>query len=45
MHKNFRVAKFDRQHFFNVSGLSSGIYIVRIVSSSFNATQKLIIVQ
>ncbi len=45
IHKKFKVAKFDRQHFFNLSGLSSGIYIVRIVSTSFNATQKLIIVQ
>jgi hypothetical protein len=45
IHKNFRVAKFDRQQFFNLTGLSSGIYIVRIVSSTFNASQKLIIVQ
>ncbi|MCE7062489.1 sialate O-acetylesterase [Dyadobacter sp. CY343] len=45
IHKTFKVAKFDRQHFFNLSGLSSGIYIVRILSTTFTASQKLIIVQ
>jgi hypothetical protein len=45
IHKTFTVKKFDSQQVFSLSGLSSGIYIVRIHSISFNATQKLIIVQ
>ena len=45
IHKTFQIPKFDRQQVFNLSGLSSGIYIVRIVSTTFNASQKLIIVQ
>ncbi|OJV21341.1 MAG: hypothetical protein BGO21_10820 [Dyadobacter sp. 50-39] len=45
VHRTFRVAKFDKQHYFNLTGLSSGLYIVRIVSSSLNASQKLVIVR
>ncbi|MCE7067269.1 sialate O-acetylesterase [Dyadobacter sp. CY326] len=45
IHRSFKVKKFDSQQFFNIQGLSSGIYIIRIVSVSFTATQKLIVVQ
>jgi hypothetical protein len=45
IHKRFTVKRFDSRQFFNLSGMSSGIYIIRISSLSFNATQKLIIVQ
>jgi hypothetical protein len=45
IHRTFKVAKFDSQQFFNLTGLSSGIYIVRIVSTSLNASQKLVIVR
>lgn len=45
IHRSFKVKKFDSQQFFNIQGLPSGIYIIRIVSASFSATQKLIIVQ
>lgn len=44
-HKSFRVNKFDRQQSFSVSGLPSGIYVIRIISASYNGNQKLIIVQ
>lgn len=45
IHRTFKVAKFDSRQFFNLTGLSSGIYIIRISSASFTATQKLIIVR
>jgi hypothetical protein len=45
IHKSFTVKKFDSRQFFNLSGLSSGIYIIRVSSLSYTATQKLIIVQ
>ncbi len=45
IHRTFRVAKFDSQQFFNLTGLSSGIYFIRITSSSLNASQKLVIVR
>ncbi|ACT95293.1 T9SS type A sorting domain-containing protein [Dyadobacter fermentans] len=45
IHRTYRVAKFDRQHFFNIMGLSSGIYFIRINSTTLNATQKLVIVR
>ncbi|MCE6990598.1 T9SS type A sorting domain-containing protein [Dyadobacter sp. CY323] len=45
IHKTFTVKRFDSQKVFNLSGLSSGTYFVRILSAGFNATQKLLIVQ
>lgn len=45
IHRTFTVKKFDSQQFFNIQGLSSGLYVVRIVSVAFTASQKLIIVQ
>ena len=45
IHRTFRVAKFDSQQFFNLTGLSSGIYFIRITSASLNASQKLVIVR
>jgi hypothetical protein len=45
IHRTFKVAKFDSRQFFNLTGLSSGIYIIRISSASLTATQKLIIVR
>jgi hypothetical protein len=45
VHRRFKVQKFDSQQFFNIQGLSSGLYIIRVVSSGFTASQKLIIVQ
>jgi hypothetical protein len=45
IHRTFKVAKFDSRQFFNLTGLSSGIYIIRISSPSLTATQKLIIVR
>jgi hypothetical protein len=45
IHRTFKVKKFDSQQFFNIQGLPSGIYIIRVVSASFTATQKLIIVR
>ncbi|NIJ55601.1 T9SS type A sorting domain-containing protein [Dyadobacter arcticus] len=45
IHKTYNVRRFDSQQVFSLSGLPSGIYIVRIHSVSFTATQKLIIVQ
>ncbi|WP_090156079.1 T9SS type A sorting domain-containing protein [Dyadobacter soli] len=45
IHRTFRVQKFDRPQYFNLTGLSSGIYIIRINSPALNATQKLVIVR
>ncbi|SKC15509.1 T9SS type A sorting domain-containing protein [Dyadobacter psychrophilus] len=45
IHRTFQVQKFDSQQFFNIQGLPSGVYIVRVVSVAFTASQKLIIVQ
>ncbi|MBO9615905.1 MAG: T9SS type A sorting domain-containing protein [Dyadobacter sp.] len=45
IHRTFKVAKFDSQQFFNLTGLSSGIYFIRITSASLNASQKLVIVR
>ncbi len=45
IHRTYKVAKFDGQKFFNLTGLSSGIYIIRITSASLNAAQKLVIVR
>ncbi|WP_353722421.1 T9SS type A sorting domain-containing protein [Dyadobacter sp. 676] len=45
VHRTFRVAKFDSRQYFNLTGLSSGIYIIRITSASLNASQKLVIVR
>ncbi|MCF0072389.1 T9SS type A sorting domain-containing protein [Dyadobacter sp. CY261] len=45
IHRTFKVAKFDSQQYFNLSGLSSGIYFIRVTSASLNATQKLVIVR
>jgi hypothetical protein len=45
IHRTFKVAKFDSQQFFPLTGLSSGLYFIRITSASFNATQKLVIVR
>lgn len=45
IHRTFKVAKFDRQQYFSLNGLSSGLYIIRITSSLLNATQKLVIVR
>ncbi|TDE13718.1 T9SS type A sorting domain-containing protein [Dyadobacter psychrotolerans] len=45
IHKVYKVAKFDSIQFFNISDLSSGSYIIRIISGSLNASQKIIIVK
>ena len=45
IHKTYKTLKFDQRQFFNISDLKSGIYIVRIVSGSFNGSQKIIIVR
>jgi len=45
IHKTFNVSKFDSQQVFNLSDLSSGLYFIRILSVSFNASQKVIIVK
>ncbi|MCE7042289.1 T9SS type A sorting domain-containing protein [Dyadobacter sp. CY312] len=45
IHKTYRTVQFDQRQIFNISDLASGIYIVRIVSSTFNASQKFIVVR
>jgi hypothetical protein len=45
IHRTFRVQKFDSPQYFNLTGLSSGMYLIRISSSVLNATQKLVIVR
>ncbi|TLV00206.1 sialate O-acetylesterase [Dyadobacter luticola] len=45
IHRIFYVKKFDSQQVFNLSGLPSGMYVVRVHSVSFTASQKLFIVQ
>lgn len=45
IHRTFRVQKFDKPQYFNLTGLSSGLYFIRINSSALNATQKLVIVR
>jgi hypothetical protein len=45
IHRTFRVQKFDSPQYFNLTGLSSGMYIIRISSSALTATQKLVIVR
>ncbi|WP_221394731.1 T9SS type A sorting domain-containing protein [Dyadobacter sp. NIV53] len=45
VHKNFTIKKFDSQKYFNISDLSSGIYFIRVLSKSFNAYQKVVIVK
>lgn len=43
IHRTFRVQKFDRPQYFNLMGLSSGVYIIRVTSATFSETQKLVI--
>ena len=45
IHKAFTVKRFDRQQFFDISDLSAGLYFIRVVSTSFTATQKVMIVK
>lgn len=45
VHKSFKVKRFDSQQFFDLSGLPGGLYIIRVVSSALNASQKLVIVR
>lgn len=45
IHRTFRVQKFDSQKYFNLNGLSSGMYFIRVVAPSFSGTQKMIIVR
>jgi len=44
VHKTYTVKKFDRQQVFDISGLSAGVYFVRIVSNSLNVAQKVFVV-
>jgi hypothetical protein len=45
IHKTYKVSKFDARQFFDISGLKSGVYIIRIISGSFSGAQKLVVVQ
>jgi hypothetical protein len=45
IHKTYKAVKFDQRQTFNISDLTSGIYIVRIVSATFNESQKIIVVR
>ncbi|CAG5012487.1 hypothetical protein DYBT9275_05186 [Dyadobacter sp. CECT 9275] len=43
IHKSFLVNKFDGQKIFNISDLSTGIYIIRIISSDYSGAQKIVL--
>ena len=45
VYKTFTIKKMDQQQVLNVTGLASGIYIIRIISAQLNTAQKLVIVQ
>jgi hypothetical protein len=45
IHKRYKTVKFDQRQIFNISDLTSGIYIVRIISAGFKGSQKIIVVR
>lgn len=45
IHKKYPNQKFDERRSFTIGDLNSGIYIIRIVSDTFRASQKLVIIQ
>ncbi len=45
IHKTYKAINFDQRKIFNISDLTSGVYILRVVSTGFNEAQKIIIVR
>jgi hypothetical protein len=45
IHKIYKVARFDSRQYFDISNMTSGVYIVRVVSASFSGSQKIIVVR
>jgi hypothetical protein len=45
IHKTYKIRKIDRQQFFNISDLPAGQYIIRVVSDSFVASQKVTVIK